>query len=249
MLTEKVLRNREQTLDDRERVILEGAIAYTQPFAAGQVFVRQGVPVGQSTLLVKGLVTRHVDAADGRRHLVALHVPGDFVDLHAYALKKLDHDVAALTDITVAVIPHSSLEEIQAADNRLTRRLWFLTLLDAAMHRQWIYRLASLNAVQRVAHFLCETNARLTAIGESDGRSFNLPMTQNDIGEICSLTNVHVSRVLRELREANLCSVRNAQVAIIDLEGLVSKALFDPAYLFLNPQIAARAVRPGTPHD
>ena len=103
MLTENVLLNRAQTLDHREREILESAIAHTQTYTAGQVVVRQGMPVGHSTLLVKGLVTRHVDAADGRRHLVALHIPGDFVDLHAYALKKLDHDVAALTDITVAV--------------------------------------------------------------------------------------------------------------------------------------------------
>jgi len=249
MLTENVLLNRAQTLDHREREILESAIAHTQTYTAGQVVVRQGMPVGHSTLLVKGLVTRHVDAADGRRHLVALHIPGDFVDLHAYALKKLDHDVAALTDITVAVFPHAALEEIQAADARLTRRLWFLTLLDAAMHRQWIFRLASLNAVQRVAHFLCETNARLMAIGASDGRSFSLPMTQNDIGEVCSLTNVHVSRVLRELREANLCSVRAAQVDIIDLGGLVTKAVFEPAYLFLNPQIATRALSAGQPND
>jgi CRP-like cAMP-binding protein len=250
MLTENVLRHRSEALSDQERSILEGAISTTQTYAAGQVVVRQGLPVDISTLLVKGLMTRHVDAADGRRHLVALHVPGDFVDLHAYALKKLDHDVAALTDITVAVFPHASLEKIQASDHRLTRRLWFLTLLDAAMHRQWIYRLASLNAVQRVAHFLCETNARLMAIGASDGRSFNVPMTQNDIGEVCSLTNVHVNRVLRELREASLCSVRASQVDIMNLEGLVTKALFDPAYLFLTPQIATRAAaKPGTPDD
>lgn len=241
MLTENVLRNRTADLSEAERALLESAVSHTQTYSAEQVVVRQGIPVEISTLLIKGLMTRHVDAPDGRRHLVALHVPGDFVDLHAYALKRLDHDVAALTDVTVAIFPHASLEKIQESDARLTRRLWFLTLLDAAMHRQWIYRLASLNATQRVAHFLCETNARLLAIGASDGRTFSLPMTQADIGEVCSLTNVHVNRVLRELREAQLCNLRASRVEILDLRGLVAKAMFDPQYLYLNPSLAARS--------
>lgn len=241
MLTQNILRNRATALSEDERSLMEHAISQTQDFPAGRVVVRQGVPVNVSTLLVQGLMTRHVDAANGKRQLVAVHVPGDFVDLHGYALKRLDHDVAALTDVRVAIFPHDALERIQAQDARLTRRLWFLTLLDAATHRQWIYRLGSLNALQRVAHFLCETNARFMAIGTSDGTSFSLQMTQADIGEVCSLTNVHVSRVLRELRELGLCQVRSSQVTIMDLRGLVAKALFDPGYLYLNERIAVLA--------
>lgn len=250
MLTHNLLRNRTAELSDEERRGLEGAISHTQTFAAGHIVVRQGLPVNISTLLVDGFMTRHVDALDGRRHLVAVHVPGDFVDLHAYALKKLDHDVGALTDVTVAIFEHSALERLQEADARLTRRLWFLTLIDASMHRQWIYRLASLNAIQRVAHFVCEMNARLLAIGASDGNTFALPMTQSDIGEVCGLTNVHVNRVLRELRELGLCHVRSSQVHITDVKGLAAKALFSPDYLYLNAQVAARASSsPGAPDD
>ena len=246
MLTHNVLRNRVFQLSDEERTTLESAVSQTQLFPAGHILVRQGAPASVSTLLVEGLVTRHVLAPDGKRHLVAVHVPGDFVDLHAYALKRLDHDVGALTDIRVAIFPHASLERIQAAHSGLTRRLWFLTLLDAAMHRQWIYRLASLNAVARVAHFLCETNARLLAIGVSRNDSFALPMTQTDIGEVCGLTNVHVNRVLRELREAELCHLRSSYLHITDLERLASKGFFDPAYLYLDDQTARRAA--GHPH-
>lgn len=87
MLTRHLLRNRLTELSDDERALLEGAVSQTRQYAAGQVVVRQGTPIDVSTLLVEGMMTRHVDAPDGRRHLVAVHVPGDFVDLHAYALK------------------------------------------------------------------------------------------------------------------------------------------------------------------
>jgi CRP-like cAMP-binding protein len=101
LTTQNVLRNRAEELSDVEREVLEGAISETSVFRSGHVVVRQAERVDISTLLVQGFMTRHVDARDGRRHLVAVHVPGDFVDLHAYALKKLDHDVGALTDVTV----------------------------------------------------------------------------------------------------------------------------------------------------
>jgi CRP-like cAMP-binding protein len=248
MITANVLRNRQGgELPEAERSILESAVLETRLLPAGHVAVRQGEPVDVSTLLVHGFMSRHVDSPDGLRHLVGIHVPGDFVDLHAYPLKRLDHDVAAMTDVTVAIVPHAALERIQAEFDHLTRRLWFITLLDAAIHRQWIYRLASLNALQRVAHYLCELNARLLAIGASDGRSFELPMTQVDIGEVCSLTNVHVNRVLRQLREQELCTVRSAHVDIHDMKGLADVGQFNPQYLYLNRQTALRAA--GQPLD
>lgn len=240
MLTRNVLRNRTEDLTEEERSVLENAVERTQTYSAGQTVVRHGCAVDISTVLVQGLMTRHVHAADGRRHLVAVQVPGDFVDLHAYVLKQLDHDVGALTDVTVAVVPHAALDTIQSRHPQLARRLWFLTLLDAAMHRQWVMRLASRSALQRVAHFLCEMNAKLLAIGQSDGLHFTLPMTQADIGEVCGLTNVHVSRVLRQLRETELCSWRAGQVAVYDAVRLAATGLFTPDYLYLKPAMALR---------
>lgn len=241
-VTRNVLRNR--TLagpTPAERVILESAISEIRVLPDGHIAVRQGEPISVSTLLVEGFMTRHVDAADGRRHLVAVHVPGDFVDLHAYALKQLDHDVGTLGRATVAIVPHAELDKIEARHRELTRRLWFMTVLDAALHRQWVYRVASLNAVGRVAHFLCEMHARLLAIGEASEGAFDLPMTQVDIGEVCSLTNVHVNRVVRQLRETGLCDVRSGRVEIHDVKALAVLGQFRPDYLYLNAATAAAA--------
>jgi CRP-like cAMP-binding protein len=242
LMTRNVLRNRIQQISAAERDVLESAVSSVSVIPAGRILVRQGDVANVSTLLLEGMMTRHVDGIEGQRHLVGIHVPGDFVDLHAYALKKLDHDVGALTDVRVAIFNHSTLERIQANHLHLTRLLWFLTLLDAALHRQWIRRLSSLTAMERVANFICEMNSRLLAIDASDGQSFELPMTQVALGEVCSLTNVHVNRVLRQLREMELCTVRSSLVEIHDLKGLAEIGQFSPDYLYLNHQTAARAV-------
>jgi CRP-like cAMP-binding protein len=221
-------------LTEEERAALEGAISEVQTLEPRYTLVRANEPVSRSTLLIEGLMCRFIDDRNGIRQLVAIHVPGDFVDLHAYPLKTLEHDVGTLSACTVAFIPHRSIDAILAGNQDLARKLWFSTLLDAAMHRAWTFRLGRLNALGRVAHFLSETNARLEAVGLSDGNRFALPMTQVDLGEACGLTNVHVNRVIRHLREEGLCNFRSSLVEILDRERVARIGQFEPDYLYLD---------------
>ena len=178
-----------------------------------------------------------MDDRKGHRQLVALHLPGDFVDLHGFPLQRLDHDVASLTEVSVAFAPHTKLTEITQDYPHLTRMLWFSTLLDAAMYREWIFRLGRLNALGRVAHFLAETHCRLVATGLSHGQRFRLPLTQADIGEACGLTNIHVSRMLKELRDQGIASMEEQTVEFLDRDRLYRIAEFDPKYLYLDDGI------------
>lgn len=165
--------------------------------------------------------------------MVAFHVPGDFVDLHGYPLKILDHSIATLTQVSIATVPHDRLKALSDADPELARKLWGATLLDAAMHREWLFRLGRLSAEGRVAHFFAETNARLKAIGMSDGSRYDLPINQTDLSEITGLTSIHVNRVLRSLREKHVVTLRSSRVEISDRPQLERIAQFDPTYLYL----------------
>jgi CRP-like cAMP-binding protein len=222
------------SLSLEERALLEASISEVQSIDPRKIVVRAGKELDHSTLLIEGIMSRYIDDRKGLRQLVAIHVPGDFVDLHAYPLKVLDHDVATMTAATVAIVPHSALDAILADRPELGRKLWFSTLIDAAIHRAWLFRLGRLDAMGRVAHFLCETNARLLSAGLSDGRRFALGLTQTDLAEICGLTNIHVNRVLRQLREEGLCVFRSSLVEIPDPERLASRGQFDPAYLYID---------------
>lgn len=241
MLVERFLLNRRNGgLSAGERRILENAVSGTIDFPARAKVVRDGDAMTVSMLLVNGFLSRYVDDREGVRQLVAAHIPGDFVDLHAYPLKVMDHDVGALTDVRLAVVPHERLDAIMRECPELARKLWFSTLVDAAMHRAWVFRLGRLNSFARVANFLCETNARMFAVGLSDGRRFALPLKQFDLGDICGLTSVHVNRVLRELRERGLCTFRSGQVTIHDIGGLTRLGEFDPGYLHLDEGLLGR---------
>jgi CRP-like cAMP-binding protein len=166
--------------------------------------------------------------------MVALEVPGDFVDLHGFPTGRLDHDVTAITDIEVAVFPHDALRDIVETDPELTVALWGLTIVDAAIHRHWSFRIGALRALSSIANFLCEMELRLRLAGVAEKGRFRLPLTQADIGEACGMTSVHVSRMLKDLREAGLCRIDGGVVTIDNRPRLIEVARFDPHFLHLD---------------
>ncbi len=235
MLTRHVLAGRQiAPLTALERATLERAIVKVRAVDARTLLTRKGEVLEGGAILLKGLLSRHVDDRQGHRQFVSLHVPGDLIDFHAYPMNFLDHDVAALTDVQIALIPHFAIAAMTQADPGLARKIWFATLLDAALHRGWIFRLGRLDAAGRVCHFFAETAARLLAVGLGTPERFSLPITQADLGEACSLTSVHMSRVLKALRSAGVCVFREGELHIQDCAALSRMGQFDPGYLYLD---------------
>lgn len=237
MLSRDFLRGRRQReLSPDELAALEGVFGEVKTVPPRTVVMERSKPVRQSTLLLDGFMCRYMDARDGQRQLVALHVAGDFTDLHGFPLQRLDHDIATLTECRIACAPHDRLTEVTERWPHLARLLWFSTLLDAAMHREWIFRMGRLAALGKVAHLLCETHARLNAIGRVAEGRFDLPLTQQDLGEACGLTSVHVNRMIAELRKRGLATVASRQATIHDLPGLQRIAEFESDYLYLEDE-------------
>lgn len=66
-------------------------------------------------------------------------------------------------------------------------------------------------------------------------RTFNLPLTQDQLADALGLTPVHVSRTLKGLEEDGLISRHNRTISISDWEALTRASDFTPNYLHLKP--------------
>ena len=163
---------------------------------------------------------------------VGIQVPGDFVDLHGFALKRLDHDLLALGPVEIGQVPHRELRRVLDERPHLARLLWFSTLLDAAIHREWVLKLEQLPAAKRAAHVFCELWARLDMVGLAEPDGFTIPLTQIDLASMCGTTPVHMSRALRSLRDLNLATFRNGRLQSPDRRALERHCEFDPSYLY-----------------
>ena len=229
----KKLRLRDE-ISDREAKVLRDSIGEIQRFKAGRTLVRTGEGITQSTLLIDGLVARFKDLSDGQRQIMEIHVDGDFVDLHGFILKRLDHNVGALTDVTVGFVPHEVLARITQEEPHLSRMLWLSTLMDASIQREHILSMGRRPALGRIGHLMCELCVRFEVIGQATERSFPLALTQVDIADATGLTAIHVNRMLRQLREQGLLTFKSGRVEILDWERLRSISEFDPTYLHLE---------------
>jgi CRP-like cAMP-binding protein len=214
-----------------EKALLESLIETTERVPGGHVLLQRGAVAERSTLLLDGFIARVIHD-NASRHIVGFQVSGDFVDLHGFALKRLDHDVVAMGPSRVGYASHKRLEQLMAEAPHLTRLLWFSTLLDAAIHREWILKLEELKADQRLAHVIIELWHRLNFVDLADPHGFNMPMLQSDLADACGTTAVHINRVIRVLRERGLLEIGRGRVTISDMSELARYAGFTPDYLY-----------------
>lgn len=216
-----------------EAAVLEVSVQDARIVQAGDDLVSDGDRPSNSSLIVSGVAARYSLLPGGSRQITALHLPGDFVDLHSFLLKTMDHGVLAISRCRVATMPHERLTEISRTHPHLMRLLWLMTLIDGSLHREWLVGLGRRSAISRLAHLLCETRVRLDCVGGVDADGFDLPVTQADLSDILGLSSVHVNRVLQELRGAGLVTWRGARVTLPDWPRLVALAEFDDRYLHL----------------
>lgn len=231
-LTGRFLMGRSRhAMGEREKELLESSIEEVADFDRPTRLLTRGQVADRSTMLIEGFILRTIMERD-RRYIVAIHVPGDFVDLHSFALKRLDHDVITVGPTKVGFATHERIRRLHETQPHLSRLFWFATLLDAAIQRQWTLKLQQLKASARVAHRLTEIWRRLEMVALGRGNGFRSPLTQTDLADMCGTTPIHMNRALSELRREDLVEFRRGLVIVRDRARLEKFADFDPGYLY-----------------
>ena len=146
--------------------------------AAHEDVIAQGDRTGGVKLLLEGFACRYKTLDDGRRQIVAFFVPGDLCDLRVFILKRMDHSIGAIASSRVATISPDNVLTLMRNYPTLTTALWWSTLVEEAISREWILNVGQRNALERMAHLFCELLYRFRAVGFNQGMSCTLPLTQ-----------------------------------------------------------------------
>jgi len=203
-------------------------------FAAHRYIVRAGERVVEATLIVAGLAFRHKVTVEGSRQILSVHIPGDFVDLEGSLLEVANHNVQALTNCEVAVVPRDAMVELIDTHARLGKAMWIDTLIDASIYREWIVNVGRRDARSGTCHLLCEFARRLAAVGLAESAGYELPMTQEQLADALGITPVHVNRILKELDREGLIVRAKRFVRVPDWGALCKVAGFNDLYLHLG---------------
>ena len=208
----------------------------TRSFTPGETMVSAGNDIDRSCLMLRGMAGRlHILRGNSTQTVItALHVPGDFVDLHAFVLSGIEHSVIAVGPAEAEFIDHAVLTEITENYPHLTRLLWMSTAIDAAIHRQWLVAANALRSSAHLAHLICEIYTRLAAVGAARDHRLTLPLLQRELANILGYSSIHINRAVRDLRDRGLVRWAGTDIQILDWLGLARLARFDPEYLDLE---------------
>ena len=83
------------------------------------------------------------------------------------------------------------------------------------------------SALERTAHFFLELSERLRLVGLATDKEFTCPLNQYVLADALGLSAIHVNRVLRQLRESQLLTLRAQMVSIHDPVALKQLAGFE----------------------
>lgn len=218
-------------LGEDDRALIAALPFRVEQVPAGRHLIREGQVAPDCCILVRGYACRHKLTADGARQIVSFHLRGDILDIQHLLLERADHNVQAISASTIAWVPRQRLEQLAWSRPAIGKALWRDCLIDASIFREWVLNVGRRDGKSRIAHMLCEFAARCRAAGLGDGNCFDLPMTQEQIGDATGLTSVHVNRMLKTLRDEGAISRSGRQVTISDWAKLQRIADFDSHYL------------------
>ncbi|MEG3168086.1 Crp/Fnr family transcriptional regulator [Sphingomonas sp. LB3N6] len=219
------------TLSNDDRAKLTSFCEHQQAVDRGRDIVREAGNPENVYIMLNGWAARYKTLPDGSRQFTAFLMPGDLCNGEVTVLKKMDYNVIALTPVTVAVIGRDALIAATLERPKLVQAFWRATLVDEAVLRAWLINLGRRDAYARVAHLICELHARMSNLGLLQQIEFDLPLTQEHLGDALGLTAVHVNRVLKRLRDEGLMTLQNRMLTLLDASLLAKAASFDPGYL------------------
>ncbi len=221
-------------LGDEEKAALRAAIGRERHFHPGEDLIHEHRPTEGVFVIQQGFACRYKLLPDGRRQIVGFLLPGDMCDLRVFLLKRMDHSICALGPVEAALISPESVVGLIESSQRLSRALWWTTIVEDSITREWIVNVGYRTAFERVAHLFCEVFWRLEAVGLVQGNQCALPLTQIELGDTLALSSVHVNRTLKQMRRDNLVKFQGGELELIDRQAIQVAAGFDPGYLHLD---------------
>jgi len=216
----------ERSLLDGERKLRELLQGSEQELPAGKTLIRSGTDHEFVYRLISGWACRVRALSDGRDQLILVFLPGELFAVKSMFMSCHFDNVRVLADSVVQRIHQHDLHRAFVADADIANRcIWQVVEEERRLH-SWVFGLGQGSAEERLALLLIDFRGRL-ALSDTIGRdalTYRMPLTQAQLADHLGITPVHVNRILKTFRENGIASVRDGEVAIMNLEELTRRA-------------------------
>jgi CRP-like cAMP-binding protein len=197
----------------------------------GQDIMVQGYEYKTLDIVESGFGLRFTLLHQGGRQILNAVLPGDLVGFPSSFFRPSIFSAMAATPMSLHRVSIEAFTELCRQRTNIAMALVWFAAREASIYAHHLVNAGRRSPLERVAHFLLETHFRLKAVGCASDRSFELPFSQESIGDTLGLSTPHVNRMLSELRHQGLIGTQNHTISILDRSALQILAEFEPSYL------------------
>lgn len=195
-------------------------------YATGETIAWAGEKMTLVGSVVEGVAMLSSTLVDGRRQMVGLLLPSDFLGRPGRALNA--YDVVAVTATTFCMFQKAEFERLVARTPNLERRLLQMTLDELDSAREWMLLLGRKTAREKIASLFVIMARRDAAINRRSGEvrlCFPLHITREAMADYLGLTIETVSRQISALRRDGLIELTgNRMVRVPDFLRLIEES-------------------------
>lgn len=165
----------------------------------------------------EGFAARYKLLHNGRRQILSLLLPGDLVGLPGSFAKRATFSVVALTDMKLQVCSLDAYVDLCYRHPKFGLILSWLAAEEVSNYAERIIDIGRRTSIERLARFLLEIHSRLLIVGRATETGFNLPFSQEVMGDALGLSVPHVNRMFAKLRAEGLIAVKERHVEFLDM--------------------------------
>ena len=220
-----------QSLNMEEIAVLMKMHEHARFIDERTIFLHQGNIQKKCMIVTKGWAYRFNELSDGNRQIINYYLPGDIISPFAVIIPKTGYSVASITLLEVCVFEPEYLVEVFATQPKLGLLYGWMLGRDDSIVAEQVVRVGRRSAYKRTAHLLLELFHRLKVIGETENKTFSMPVSQQLLADTLGLSFVHMNRTLKKLRMDNLISMDFKEIRLLDIDKLKQLAEYQVFYM------------------
>ncbi|MGV3771123.1 MAG: Crp/Fnr family transcriptional regulator [Sphingobium phenoxybenzoativorans] len=207
-------------LTERERTALARLEENQRKVKRGAMIQRANETITELFVLRAGRVMSYVILPDGSRQILRVYFAGDFIGSASTVYSKSPESLVALSDSVLCPFDKHALRVLLEEHPRVAALMFVLSQMERVALTDRLASLGRSSARARVASFLLDIIDRLRLMDDSITNSFDLKLTQEEIGDAVGLTSVHVNRMIRQMEADGLISRSNGRIALLNEKAL-----------------------------
>ena len=217
-------------------------VAGMQRFKVGELVIDAGTPVlmegsnsPQLFTALHGMGLRYKFLENGRRQVVNLILPGDFIGLQAGIMGQMGHSVEATTKMTLCVFDRSTIWNFFKENPKRAFAITWLAAVEEHFLGDALATLGQRDALQSVAWALAKVYLRGEALGLVNNQGMPFPYRQQDLADALGLSLVHTNKTLAVLKSRQMAHWSDGRLSVSDIQVLADIAMLEEAKLQERP--------------